>query len=309
MDYVSLNGQMVPYEDAGISVGDAGFLHGAGLFETMRAHKRKVFRLADHVERLMKSAAELGLAASLGARQVAEMIDELLEANDLADARIRLTVTRGAIHTPAASPGTPEDAEPDVTVLLTAAAFTPYPAALYDKGMVTVISNCKQNPANPLTGHKTTSYMDRLLALRAAQRAGAGEALWFTPGNETLAEGSISNVFIVDKQGLLATPPLMVRQVRPDGSKSECRLCLPGITRRVVLEIANDLGMIVHERAITIEELLEAPEVFLTNAVMGVMPVVRIEMHAVGGGAVGDITRQVLEGHRARVEKECGESK
>lgn len=291
-DFVHLNGQLVSYEEAargGIAPGDAGLLHGAGLFETMRAREGTVFRLRRHLERLSRSAQVLSVPFSLGESQLAEMIGELLEANGLdeGEARLRLTITRGDLHAASA-----QDPVPPVTLLISAASFEPYPAVLYEKGMTVVVSAYKQNPENPLTGHKTTSYFDRLLALREAQQMKAGEALWFTVHTNYLAEGSISNVFIVDRDGILATPPLTMPE------KPNQRLCLPGITRQAVLEIATAAGILPHERLLTINDLLSAKEVFLTNAIMGVMPVTHIEKHMVGDEKPGALARQLGEALR-----------
>jgi branched-chain amino acid aminotransferase len=281
-DQIYVNGQLVPFEEAHLSPGDAGVLHGAGLFETMRARAGSVVRVREHLGRLTRSAQVLGIPFSLGESQLSEMVSELLEANALTDARLRLTVTRGDLHA-----ATAEDPTPPVTLILSAAPFQAYPASLYEKGMTVVISPYKQNPENPLTGHKSTSYFDRLLALREAQQVQAGEALWFTAHTNYLAEGSISNVFLVDKEGLLCTPPLTV----PD--KVNQRLCLPGITRQAVLEKATGLNILPHERLLTINDLLAAREVFLTNAIMGIMPVTRIEKHQVADGRPGELTRKL----------------
>jgi len=284
-DYVHVDGQLLSYEAAHITAGDAGLLHGAGLFETMRARNRKVFRLRQHLERLSKSAQTLSIPFSLGEAQLVEIIDELLEANDLRDARLRLTITRGDLHA-----ATAEDPVPPVTFILSAAEFTPYPAGLYQKGMTVIVSQYKQNPENPLTGHKATSYLDRLLALREAQQVKAGEALWFTACTNYLAEGSISNVFLVMQDGVLATPPLTI----PD--KTNQRLCLPGITRQAVLDVATSQNILPHERLLTINDVLAAKEIFLTNAIMGVMPVTHVEKHGVADGAPGPLTRQLTQG-------------
>jgi branched-chain amino acid aminotransferase len=281
-DYVMLNGQLTPYEAAWVPAGDAGLLHGAGVFETMRARQGKVFRLRQHLERMTRSAQALAIAFALEEEQLREMVAELLDANDMTDARLRLTVTRGDVHA-----ATAEEPVPPVTLLLTATAFAAYPAELYEKGMTVVVSASKQNPENPTTGHKVTSYFDRLLALREAQLMGAGEALWFTAGTNYLAEGCISNVFLVDKEGILCTPPLMVPV---STGNPERRLCLPGVTRQVVLEAATAAGILPHERMLTINDVLGAREVFLTNAIMGVMPVTRVESHEVGEGKVGAMT-------------------
>src|SRR6185436_7097482 len=117
------------YDEARLAPGDAGILHGAGLFEAMRAKARSALRLREHLARLTRSAEALNIPFSLGEKQLAEMIADLLEANDLADARLRLTVTRGDLHA-----ATAEQPTPPVTFVLSAAAFQPYPAALYDTG-------------------------------------------------------------------------------------------------------------------------------------------------------------------------------
>ncbi len=298
-EYIHINGQLVSYAEAargGIAPGDAGLLHGAGLFETMRAKNGRVFRLRQHLERLTASAAALSIPFALGEAELREMAGELLDANELAlegtEARLRLTITRGDLHA-----ATEDDPVPPVTLIFSAAPFLAYPPELYEKGMAVIISACKQNPENPLTGHKSTSYFDRLLALREAQQMKAGEALWFTVHSNYLAEGSISNVFIVDKEGILATPPVFVPE------KVNQRLCLPGITRQAVMELATTAGILPHERLLTIHDVLSAREVFLTNAIMGVMPVTQIEKHEVGEGKPGALTGQLAAAYRAQMDQ------
>ena len=119
--------------------------------------------------------------------------------------------------------------------------------------MLAVICPYKQNGEDPLVGHKTTNYFGRLLALRQAQRARAGEAIWFTTTNR-LAEGCISNIFLV-KDGRLLTPGLATP-------------VLGGIVRKVVLESARQSGIECAETELVIKDLLEADEVFLTNSIM-----------------------------------------
>jgi branched-chain amino acid aminotransferase len=294
-DYVNVNGQLARYEEVGISPSDSGLLHGAGLFETMRVRNRKIFRAAQHIDRLTRSGQALGIAVTLTADQLAEMIADLCEINGLTDARARLTITRGDLHA-----ATADDPVPPVTLILSAAAFDGYPPALYEKGMTVVVSRYKQNTENPLTGHKSTSYMDRLMGLREAQELKAGEALWFTAGTNLLAEGSISNVFIVDAADNIATPPLTVPE------KTNQRLCLPGVTRSLAMELAASLNLPLQEKMLTIHEVLTAKEVFLTNAMMGIMPVTAIERHIVGGVEFtpGPITKQLRERYLQVLEEE-----
>lgn len=128
------------------------------------------------------------------------------------------------------------------------------------------------------------------MGLRDAQRANCLEAIWFNVHNR-LAEGSISNVFLV-KDGALKTPPLDTP-------------VLPGIARAVILELARRSGMEVAEAALALDDLLAADEVFLTNVIMQIMPVVRVEKHEVGHGRVGPIASQLREDFRNLVRKEC----
>lgn len=119
------------------------------------------------------------------------------------------------------------------------------------------------------------------------------EAIWFTTGNQ-LAEGSISNVFVV-RGGVLKTPPLDTP-------------VLPGIARWLVLQIASDCGIECEQCPLTIDDLLDADEVLLTNAIMQVMPVVRVEKHDIGQGRVGPIGKRLYREYRNRVQQECAGS-
>lgn len=287
-DYVVIDGQIVPMENAQISIMDAGFLHGAGLFETMRAVDGRVFRLAAHRDRLQQSADAWDIPFSLSLEDLRALCAELLEANDLTQARLRLTLTRGVTTAP----------DPETRLALTATEFQPYPEQLYQAGMTVMMSAYRQNPESPTCGHKTCAYVDRLLALKAAHTAHCNEALWFTARDQFLAEACMSNVFLVDKQGLLCTPPLTT------GGEHPRRVCLPGITRQVVCELATELNLVPQERWLTIADVLGARELFLTNAVMGVMPVTRVERHEVGEAKVGAVTTQLRELYLARLKHE-----
>ncbi|MBN2582915.1 MAG: aminotransferase class IV family protein [Planctomycetes bacterium] len=282
MTEVFLNGEFEMIEDARVSAMDAGLLLGAGLFETLRAYDRFVFRLDDHLERLMASAKALEIPVALTARQIADALAETIDRNELDDARCRITLTRGALP---AEDGA--DIEP--TCLVTAGAMTPYDDRLYTGGMTVTVSDAPVNPSDPTVGHKTTAYMGNLLVLRAAHARGAQEALRLNTRGQ-LCEGAISNVFVV-RGGRLVTPPL------EDG-------CLPGITRKVVLDLARDAGLEVAEESIGGPEVLQAEEMFLTNTIMEVMPVCRIERHAVGDETVGPMTRRLMDLYKAQVELE-----
>ncbi|MCH7591163.1 MAG: aminotransferase class IV [Planctomycetes bacterium] len=281
---VYFNKEFVDASDASLSIHDGGWLHGAGLFETMRAENGRVFRLESHIERLRRSAETILVPIEREALPTADDVSRLLTRNGLTKARLRLTVSAGQLKT---EPQT-EKAAP--TVCLTTADLTSYPAELYEKGVGVVICRYRVSPSDPIAGHKTTAYLPRLLGLRDAQQARCVEAIWFTTENQ-LAEGCISNVFVVTK-GVLKTPPLELP-------------ILPGITRSAVLEIANRTDIEARECPLTVDDLLDADEVLLTNSIMQIMPVARVERHDIGEGRVGPIAKRLLDEYRSLVRREC----
>jgi len=282
-DKVFLNDNVIDMEKAAVSVTDSGLLYGMGLFETMRSLRGTVFRLEDHLDRLFLSTSALSIAHSYEKEFIREAVCQTLEANGLADARLRLTLTNGPLMQ------AEEERKP--TLLITATQFHPYPADYYKAGVMVILCPFRQNVTDPTCGHKTTSYFPRLLALNLANQRQAAEALWFTMDNR-LAEGCVSNVFLV-KNSVLYTP-------------SAETPVLPGIARKTVLRLAQEQTIEVVEKDLFIADLLDADEVFLTNVIMEVLPVVGVEQHVVGDGNVGRVTQKLREGFLATMERECG---
>lgn len=293
-DFVFLNGKIVPASEARVSVFDAGFTHAAGLFETMRAYGGKVMRLDAHLLRLMHSAStlEIQMPAAMEAAvpsatdDLRQGIADVLSANELTNARLRLVMTPGDIPRPGQDP---EHRAPP-TVLVTASPVQPYPEQLYTRGMRVCISPYKQNRHDPLAGHKTLAYLPRLLAMKDAADRQCQEALWFTAENR-LAEGSICNVFVVMGDKVL-TPPVDTP-------------VLPGVVRASIIEVCRANDIQIEEAPIDINMLMEANEVFLSGTVLEVMPVTSIEKHMVGDGAVGEMTRRIGGLYRELVDREC----
>ena len=301
MSFVWFNGDFIDESSAAVSLRDTGLLHGAGIFTTMRSFNGKVFRLARHVERLRESAEALFIPLPYTAEALTKATAELLARNGLADARLRLTVTRGsARHDPL------HGLRLEPTCFLTAAPLEPYPDEYYQRGMTAVLlDEQKLNPYDMQAGHKTLDYFSRLAALREANRRGAGEALWFNVHNY-LQSGSISNVFLVEG-GKLLTPP--TRSELHDAAVAEQipyskSNVLPGVTRAAVSELAKAAGIEVQLAGIDVSRLLAAEEVFLTNSIMGVMPVCRLERHAVGNDRPGEITRRLSDLLNQEVQRE-----
>ena len=292
MAFVWINGEFIEEDQAQIPLRDTGLLHSAGLFSTFRAHDGKVFRLKDHLTRLRRSCDALFIPLIYKDEVLSAAANEILSRNNLSDARMRLTVTRGSavndpLHGLRLSP----------TTFLTATAFESYPEEYYEKGMTVIaLDDQKLNPYDIQAGHKTLNYFSRLTALRDATQRGAGEALWFNVHNY-LQSGSISNVFIV-KNGTLITPPTRDDLLDPAVAE-KCpypkSATLPGITRQVVFEIAAAEKTPIDRAAINITQLLDADEAFLTNSIMGIMPVSRIERKSIGADKPGPLTRRLAE--------------
>ena len=222
---------------------------------------------------------DVNIAAVLD--RIPEAITAVCQANDLADARVRVTVTPP-----------PVDADQPL-LLVTAVAIAGYPPELYERGMTVLLcTDYRQSDKDPLAGHKTTSYLPRLLALRTAQQRDCGESIWFTPDNR-LTEGCISNIFVV-KKGTLTTPPLDAP-------------VLPGVTREAVIELAKTNQIPINETAGTVDDLLDADEVFLTNSIMEVMPVTRIERKPIANERPGEITGQLMNAYRKLVRNEISD--
>ncbi len=279
-EMVFLNDSLVDVAEARISATDSGFLHGAGLFETMRSRHGVVFRLEDHLERLFSSARVLSIPQPYEKAYLSEVIAKVLQANQLAEARLRLTLTKGPLAVP--------EQQRRPTLLITATEFRPYPAEYYRTGVLVAVCPFRQNVTDPTCGHKTTSYYPRLLALDIAHQKRAAEALWLTTDNR-LAEGCVSNIFLV-KNSVLYTPSLETP-------------VLPGIARKTICQLAQRQSIELVEKDLSLSDVLEADEVFLTNVIMEVLPVTGVEKHTIGDGKVGPVAKKLREGFLQMIEE------
>jgi branched-chain amino acid aminotransferase len=246
----------------------------------MLARHGKVFRLERHMDRLLETVKLLQIHTDATRENLASGCETLLKANDLADSRMRITLTPGSIR----------GGEP--TTLITADELPDYPRAWYDTGIAVVVSSFRQVANDPTFGYKTGCYLPRLMARQEAAAKGAEEAFWFTTDNR-LAEACFCNVFCV-LDGTVMTPP----RDTP---------VLPGVVRGAVAELCKQLD-IPHDDAtpLTVHEMLAANEVFLTSSTMLLRPVVQIERHAVGNEKPGPITKRLMKALDELVDKECG---
>jgi branched-chain amino acid aminotransferase group I len=285
-EIVYLNGQLIPRAEARLSPFDHGFLYGYGLFETMRAYDGRIFRLDRHLARLRASARILGLADNVlallnradGRESLESACVATLEANRLTNARLRLTISPGE------GDPTPEAASfTGPTVLVTAQPLVPLPQERYEQGFRATLASLRRNSQSPLSRLKATCYLESILARREARAAGYDEAMLLNEKGY-LAEGSMSNVFVVN-QGELITPWL-------DSG------VLPGVTREAVLEIASTSGIRTTEREVQLQELTEAGEAFVTNSVLEIMPLTWFEDKPIGTGWIGRLAGELLLAYR-----------
>ena len=264
-----VNGRIVRGADAQASLFDRGLRDGEGLFETVRVDARHPRHWRRHLERMVVAAAELGFPVPPSPEILRAALDEVLAANGLEDAAVRITVTRGVPGGRPTRTGCWIDAEPLAARL--------WKGTRAGQGRATIAS--VPFVPGPLGRFKTTSRLAYHLAREEARVRDADETLLVSPAGEVL-EGSASNVFVVHR-GELATPPL----------SSDI---LPGIERRHVIDRCVQIGVPVRERRILREELEEADEVFLTNAIQQVVPLASIDGRAIPSHTLGARLRDIV---------------
>jgi branched-chain amino acid aminotransferase len=289
---VHLNGTLVPRSKAHISISDHGFLYGFGLFQTMRAYNGNIFLLDRHVKRLKEAAKIIGMGEKIAKLDLEKACKETVTINALESARVRLTVTNGK--------GTAlpwEDAGDDPTVLVTAVPYVPQPAEKYNQGYKVGIASVRRTRQNAVASSlKSLNYLINVIARMEVAQRGQDEAMLLNEDGY-LAEGGGSNVFFL-RSGRLVTPA-------PNSG------IIPGVTREVVMELADSLGIGFTEGTVGKPIFKQCEEAFMTNAMIEIMPITSMSDETgavipVGGGKMGDITRKLLEAYREKVQKETG---
>jgi len=272
---VHIDGRICPPAEAKISVFDRGFLYGDSVYETVSTMYGRLFALAEHLDRLERSAARIGLRAPPRAT-IERAIGDTVQAAANAESRVRVMLTRG-VGKLDLDPASADDPQLIVVVM----PFQPLPRALYQSGAsAAVVSVVRNDPRAIDPAIKSGNYLNNVLALGEARRQGAHEAL-LCAADGSVAEGATSNVFLV-KDGEVRTPGLDVG-------------ILEGITRAQVLALARANGIPAREARLRPEELRAADEAFITSATRGVLPITRIDGAAVGEGRPGPITRRLMQ--------------
>jgi len=279
---VYLNGHFLAPEDARVSVFDHGFLYGDGIYETLRAYRGAVFLLDRHLERLQRSADAIALTLPLSPEEIAAAIRESLAVNKLQDAYIRIQLSRGPGEI-----GLDPALCPVPTVVIVVKPFHDYPREQYEQGVAVAIVRTRRN--HPLAldpAIKSTNFLNNILAKTESLRAGAYEGIMLN-WKGYVAEGTISNIFTVRK-GVLHTPH------RSTG-------ILGGVTRALVLQIAERSRIKVREVMLRPRDLDNADECFITNTTIEVLPVTSVDGRTVGVGTPGPVTRTLMQAYREEV--------
>jgi len=271
---VYYNGMLKHEHEVAFWALDRSYLYGEGLFETMKATRGFIPFLNEHLQRLFRGLDVLRLQLNVSASKVEFALYQTLHHNRLKDAYLRLTLSRENREIGSFQMGDGSN------LIVLARPFEKFPQKLYDDGARALVSEDFRIFPDPLCQIKSTNYLRSLLAQRLVQEKGAEEALLLnTSGN--LAEGATTNLFLFDGEKIV-TPPLS------EGP-------LPGVTRRVVLELLAKNYLPYEERPISLEDLLGAQEAFLTNAIKEILPLTRVNDRPIGKGLPGPETSRIRE--------------
>ncbi len=278
-----LNGEFIPTSEARISPLDRGFIFGDGIYEVIPAYGAKLFRLDEHLQRLNDNLDAVQIKQPLTLSEWKQMLNEVVSKNRTThgvEQSIYLQVTRGVAERDHGFPGS--NVEP--TLFVMSSVLKPLPATIAEKGVAAVTrednrwKNCHI---------KSTSLLGNILLRQQAYDDGAAEAILIRDGKVT--EGAASNFFIVI-DGELLTPP-------------KGPLLLPGITRDLILELAQQHGISACEATITPQQLKCADEVWLSSSTKEILPVTSLDGNAVGSGIPGKVWQQMIQYYQQYKQK------
>ncbi len=274
---VYINGKFVPQSEAKISVFDRGYLYGDGVFEGIRGYNGRIFRLDQHLERLYRGAKAIALEVPLTPEELKDVIIETVRRNELRDCYIRVVASRGEGDLGL----NPMNCHSGSTIVVIVSSISLYPKEVYEQGLELVTCTTRRNLPTALNPEiKSLNYLNNILARIEVVRAGAHEGLMLNYLGY-VAEATGDNLFIV-RDGLLKTPP-------PHTG------ILEGITRQVVLELAQDMELPAREEQMTVYEVYTSDECFLTGTAAEIVPVARCDGRVIGDGKPGPITKRLME--------------
>ncbi len=273
---IFLNDRLVPQEQAMVSVFDHGLLYGDGVFEGIRVYNKRVFLLAEHVERLYESALAIRLVIPMTPTQMAAAVEQTVAANNITNGYVRLVITRGA-----GSLGLDIRRTSHPQVIVIADTIKLYSEELYQQGLKIITASTLRNHPGALSPRiKSLNYLNNILAKIEGTDVGCEEALMLNHKGD-IAECTGDNIFIV-KRGVLKTPS-------PDAG------ILEGITRNCVIQLAKQAGIPVQEVTLQRRDVYTADECFLTGTAAEVIAVVGIDGRQIGAGVPGPVTQDLRQ--------------
>ena len=281
--YAYVDGKYIGKDEASVSIYDHGFLYGDGVYEAIRAYDGIVFKLREHINRLYESAKSIKIEIPLSKDELSGLVIEVLRKNQLRNSYIRIVVSRGR-----GKMGVDPRNCPKPTIVIMAEPREPLFGENV-KGISAIVSSLRRTPSWSLDPRiKTLNYLNNIMAKIEAIEAGVEEAIMLNEQGY-VAETSTENIFIV-KDGVVSTP-------HPSQG------VLRGITHDAVIRVARELGYPLEERAITVHELYNADEVFVTGTAAEVVPITRITGRKIGEGKPGQIFSKVLDGFKQLITK------
>jgi len=271
MSIIYLNGKYQPDQDACVSVMDRGFIFGDGVYEVIPAYGGHLFRLAEHLQRLQNSLDAIRLPNPHTTPQWQTILETLIDKNNGGDLSVYLQVTRGPAKRDHALP-----ANIQPTVFAMANPLTPPTKESLKDGIKAITTQ----DYRWLNCHiKAISLLPNVLLRQLAIDAGATESILIRHNEAT--EGAASNLFIVEN-GVIVTPP-------------KGPFLLPGITRDLILELANDNHISTEETTITEQRLRDADEIWMTSSTKEILPVTYLDGIAVGNGKPGPVWSRMVD--------------
>lgn len=273
---VYLNGRYLPIEEATISVMDRGFLFGDGVYEVMPVLGQRLLRIDEHLQRLQNSLDRISLANPLSENSWKKLFSELLEKNTGQDRAIYLQISRGAYAKRDLSTNTAQNDPVPATVFAMVLQVIPPDIEVVSAGIsVITVDDFRWNACDI----KSTSLVANVMLKQQAIDASVDDAILIKNG--VVTEGTASNVFLV-KDNVLITPP-----------SGKC--LLPGITRDLVIEIAENNAIMVEQREINQAELFAADEIWMTSSTREIAPVINLNGEAVSSGIAGPVWKRMVD--------------
>jgi D-alanine transaminase len=272
---VYLNGQYIPREQASIDVDDRGFLFADGVYEVIHSYEGHLFQMDAHLQRMEHGLRSLRIALD-NVQAMREVVERLIVENGLAsgEASVYIQITRGSAPRTHAFPpaGTPP------TVYAAATRYVPQRDQA-EEGMAAILL---PDPRWARCDIKSVALLPNVLARQRAIEAGVADAVFVRDG--VALEGTSSNFFGVFNSEVVTAP--------------KTNYILPGITRKVVIELCADIGVPVHEAPILEHQLGEAEELFLASTILEIRPIVQLDGCPVGTGTPGPVTRRIQQAFR-----------